>query len=69
MLRLSRTLISPKVAEQYGVEGHVGVTSTPESVILDLIGEDDSGARAEGAEDPLSAIVGIRSELAAGDLA
>ena len=69
MLRLSRTLISPNVAEQNSLDGHVGVTPTPESVILDLISEDDSGVWAEGAVDPLSAIVGIRSEFAAGDLA
>src|ERR1039458_9996996 len=68
MLRLPRTLLSPKIAEQYGVDGHVGVTATPESVIPDLISEDDSGEWVEGAEDSLSAIVGVRSELAAGDL-
>ncbi len=68
MLRLPRTLLSPEIAEQYGVDGHVGVTATPESVILDLISEDDSGEWVEGAEDSLSAIVGVRSELAAGDL-
>jgi hypothetical protein len=33
-----------------------------------LISEDDSGEWVEGAEDSLSAIVGVRSELAAGDL-
>jgi hypothetical protein len=68
MLRLPRALLSPKIAEQYGVDGHVGVTATPEWVILDLISEDDSGEWVEGAEDSLSAIVGVRSELAAGDL-
>jgi len=68
MLRLPRTLLSPKIAEQYGVDGHVGVTATPEPVIFDLISEDDSGEWVEGAEDSLSAIVGVRSELAAGDL-
>ena len=68
MLRLPRTLLSPKIAEQYGVDGHVGVTAAPESVIPDLISEDDSGEWVEGAEDSLSAIVGVRSELAAGDL-
>ena len=37
-------------------------------MIFDLISEDDSGEWVEGAEDSLSAIVGVRSELAAGDL-
>ena len=68
MLRLPRTLLSPKIAEQYSVDGHVGVTATSESVIVDLASEDDSGEWVEGAEDSLSAIVGVRSELAAGDL-
>ncbi len=68
MLRLPRTLLSPKIAEQYSVDGHVGVTASPESVILDLTSEDDSGEWVEGAEESLSAIVGVRSELAAGDL-
>jgi hypothetical protein len=68
MLRLPRTLLSPKIAGQYSVDGHIGVTATSESVILDLASEDDSGEWVEGAEDSLSAIVGVRSELAAGDL-
>jgi hypothetical protein len=37
-------------------------------LILDLISEDESGDWVEGAEDSLSAIVGVRAELAAGDL-
>jgi hypothetical protein len=68
MLRLPRALLSPKVAGRYSVEGHVDVMTTPESVILDLTSEDDSGEWEEGAEDSLSAIAGIRPELAAGDL-
>jgi hypothetical protein len=68
MLRLPHTLLSLEVAEQYAVDDHVGVTATSESVILDLISEDDSGDWVEGAEDSLSAIVGVRAELAAGDL-
>ena len=39
-----------------------------EHVILDLTSEDESGEWAEDAEESLSAIVGVRSELAAGDL-
>lgn len=68
MLRLPRALLSPNVARQYSVDGHVGVTATSASVILDLVSEDDSGEWEEGAEDSLSAIVGVRSELASGDL-
>jgi hypothetical protein len=49
------------------MDGHLGVTATPKSVILDLISEDNSGEWVEAAEDSLSAIAGVRSELA-GDL-
>jgi hypothetical protein len=68
MLRLPRAVLSPRLVGQYAVEGQVEVIATPESVILDLVSEDDSGEWEEGAEGSLSAIVGIRSELAAGDL-
>ncbi len=68
MLRLPRAVLSPQLAGQYAVDGHVEVIATPESVILDLVSEDDSGEWEEDAEGPLSAIVGVRSELAAGDL-
>lgn len=37
-------------------------------MILDLTSEDEAGEWVEDAEDSLSAIVGVRSELAAGDL-
>jgi hypothetical protein len=67
MLRLPRALLSPEVAGQYCVDGRVGVSVTSESVILVLVSEDDSGEWVDGAEDSLSAIVGVRSELAAGD--
>lgn len=68
MLRLPRTLLSPKTAEQYCVDGGVSMSTTGEYVILDLTSEDEEGDWVEGAEDSLSAIVGARSELAAGDL-
>jgi len=48
--------------------GQVSMSTTREHVVLDLTSEDEAGEWVEGAEDPLSAIVGVRSELAAGDL-
>ena len=45
------------------------MSTTCEHVVLDLTSEDEAGEWVEGAEDPLSAIVGVRSELAAGGLA
>ena len=68
MLRLPRALLDPKIAEQYCVHGQVSISTTREHVILDLTSEDDAGEWVEDAEDSLSAIVGVRSELAAGDL-
>jgi len=68
MLRLPRTLLDPKVTEQYCVDGQVSVSTTGDYVILDLASEDEAGEWVEDAEDSLSAIVGVRSELAAGDL-
>ena len=68
MLRLPRTLLDPEIAGQYCVDGQVSVSATRDYVILDLTSEDEAGEWAEGAEDSLAAIVGVRSELAAGDL-
>lgn len=68
MLRLPRTLLDPKVAGRYCVDGQVRVSTIRDYVILDLTSEDEAGEWVEDAEDSLSAIVGVRSELAAGDL-
>ena len=68
MLRLPRTLLDPEIAEQYRVDGQVSMSTTRDYVILDLASEDEAGEWVEDAEDSLSAIVGVRSELAAGDL-
>jgi hypothetical protein len=68
MLRLPRALLSLEVAEQYCIDPHVAAWASGEHLILDLTSEDESGDWVEGAEDSLSAIVGVRAELAAGDL-
>jgi hypothetical protein len=68
MLRLPRALLSLKVAEQYCVDPHVAVWTSKEHLILNLTSENEGGDWVEGAEDSLSAIVGVRAELAAGDL-
>ena len=68
MLRLLRTLLDPKIAEQYCADGQVSILTSDEYVIIDLTSEDEAAEWAEDAEDSLSAIVGVRSELAAGDL-
>jgi hypothetical protein len=68
MLRLPRTLLDPKIAGQYCVGGQVRMSATRVHVILDLASEDEAGEWVEDTEESLSAIVGVRSELAAGDL-
>jgi hypothetical protein len=68
MLRLPRTLLDPETTGQYCIDSRVSVSATDEHVILDMTSEDEVGDWEEGAEDSLSAIVGVRSELAAGDL-
>ena len=68
MLRLPRALLSVEAAEQYCIDPHVTAWASGEHLILDMISEDESGDWVEGAEDSLSAIVGVRAELAAGDL-
>jgi hypothetical protein len=68
MLRLPRTLLDPEIAGRYCVDGQVSISTTRDYVILDLTSEDEAGEWVEDAEDSLSAIVGARSELAAGDL-
>jgi hypothetical protein len=68
MLRLPRTLLNPKVAKEYCVDYQVTAWASGKHVFLDLTSEDESGEWVEDAEESLSAIVGVRSELAAGDL-
>jgi hypothetical protein len=68
MLRLPGTLLSLEVAEQYCIDSHAAAWACGEHLILDLTSEDEGGDWVEGAEDSLSAIVGVRAELAAGDL-
>lgn len=68
MLRLPLALLDRAIAEQYCVGDEVVVTASGESLILDLVSERDSEDWYEGDADSLSAIAGVRSELAAGDL-
>jgi hypothetical protein len=68
MLRLPRELLAIDLARDHCVGDHVRVWTTGEFLMLDMTSEEDSG---DGEYDPqarLSAIVGVRTELAAGDL-
>jgi hypothetical protein len=66
MLRLPHAFLGLEAAEQYCVDPQVCAWVSGKNLILDLTSQDDSGDWAEGAENSLSAIVGVRAELAAG---
>jgi hypothetical protein len=62
MFRLPCDLLDPDVVEDYCVGDQVSAWVADEFVVLDLTGED------RAAEALLSALIGVRAELAAGDL-
>jgi hypothetical protein len=74
MLRLPRTLLSLEAAEQYCIDPDVCAWASGVHIILDLTSEDEfeTGDREwywdEDDEDSTSVLVGLRAELAAGDL-
>jgi hypothetical protein len=70
MLRLPTDLLDPDVVEDYYVDHQLSAWVTDESIVLDFTSEDDAGEFDfdYDAETLLSAIVGVRAELAAGDL-
>jgi hypothetical protein len=68
MLRLPLSVLDFAVAEQYCVGEQVTAWSAGEFMVLALTSEDDSGDWDYEPEGSLSAIVGVRAELAAGDL-
>ncbi|SPT60551.1 hypothetical protein [Actinomadura madurae] len=68
MLRLPRSLLPLRVAERYCIDPYVTAEVSGKHLILDLTSQDEGGDWIEGADDSLSAIIGVRTELAAGDL-
>ena len=70
MFRLPSDLLDPEVVEEYCAGDHLGAWVADESVVLDLTSQDHAGEFEfdDDAEALLSAIVGVRAELAAGDL-
>jgi hypothetical protein len=70
MFRLPCDLLDPGVVEDYCVGDQVSAWVTGEFVVLDFTSEDHAGEFDfdYDAEALLSAIVGVRAELAAGDL-
>ncbi|GLW06002.1 hypothetical protein Misp01_11320 [Microtetraspora sp. NBRC 13810] len=68
MLRLPRTLLPPDVVEPYCAGDQVTAWTTREHLILDLTSEDEEADFDQDPEGLLAALVGVRAELAAGDL-
>lgn len=68
MFRLPRELLDPDVVEEYRVEDQVSAWTTDEFTVLDFTSQDDAGEFDYDAEALLSGVVGVRAELAAGDL-
>jgi len=68
MLRLPRALLSLETAEQYCIDPDVAAWASGEHLILAMTSEEDEPEWDENSEESLSAIIGIRAELAAGDL-
>lgn len=68
MLRLPQSLLNVEAVEPYCVDDEVTAWTCGEYLILDLASEDDADDVFEHEEGLLSAIVGVRTEIAAGDL-
>jgi hypothetical protein len=70
MFRLPCDLLDPDVVEDYCVDDQLSALVTGEFIVLDFTSEDHAGEFDfdYDAEALLSAIVGVRAELAAGDL-
>ncbi|GAB3433855.1 hypothetical protein [Actinophytocola sediminis] len=70
MFRLPSDLLDPDVVADYCVDDQLNAWVANEFVVLELTSEDDSGESEfdYDGEAVLSAIVGVRAELAAGDL-
>ncbi|RSM42463.1 hypothetical protein DMA12_21330 [Amycolatopsis balhimycina DSM 5908] len=68
MFRLPCDLLDPDVVEDYTLGDEASAWVTGEFIVLAFTSEDDGGEFDYDAENLLSAIVGVRTELAAGDL-
>ncbi|MCK2213696.1 hypothetical protein MF672_007840 [Actinomadura sp. ATCC 31491] len=67
MLRLPKAVLDPKQAERYRVGEQVSTWTSGGHLILDFTSEAEEEYWEDNVERSLSAIVGIRAELAAGD--
>lgn len=68
MLRLPQQTLSLPTAHPYCLGPHLDAWTTRTHILLDLTSEDEDGDWVEGADDSLAALIGVRDELATGDL-
>ncbi|TDC04837.1 hypothetical protein E1267_21640 [Nonomuraea longispora] len=68
MLRLPKAVLDPKQAQRYCVGEQVSVWTSGGHLVLDFTSEAEEEYWEDDVERSLSAIVGIRAELASGDL-
>ncbi|GAA2243038.1 hypothetical protein GCM10010145_06850 [Streptomyces ruber] len=68
MLRLPKQTLSLPTVQPYFLDPHVDAWTTRTHLLLDLTSEDQEGDWIEGADDSLAALIGVRDELATGDL-
>ncbi|MFJ5532613.1 hypothetical protein [Streptomyces sp. NPDC093261] len=68
MLRLPKQTLALPAARSYCHDHHIEAWTTRTHLLLDLTSEDEDGDWIEGADDSLSALIGVRDELTTGDL-
>jgi hypothetical protein len=68
MLRLPKRTVALPAVKPYCLDQHVDAWTTRTHLLLDLTSEDEGGDWVEDADDSLAALIGVRDELATGDL-
>ncbi|MFG2987106.1 hypothetical protein ACGFYQ_38660 [Streptomyces sp. NPDC048258] len=68
MLRLPLQRLALRSVQPYDLGHHVETWATRTHLLLDLTSEDEGGDWVEGADDSLAAVIGVREELATGDM-
>lgn len=68
MLRLPRQSLALPMVKPYCLDHHVDAWATRTHLLLDLTSEDEGGDWVEDADNSLAALIGVRDELATGDL-
>ncbi|WP_053914419.1 hypothetical protein VM636_06640 [Streptomyces sp. SCSIO 75703] len=68
MLRLPRQTLALPTVKPYCLDHHVDAWTTRTHLLLALTSDDEGCDWVEGADDSLAALIGVRDELATGDL-